>query len=358
MSAESPAEDSYLRETVEELGDKVKQLERDLAITRKELKTEMEQTQQRVRRVVKELGEEKGGLDDVRARLREEIARLEVETAGSVRLSKEILHVLEENDKVRETELEEIRNGMARGAAANSELAATFTTDIGNCRQDLLYAITAQKNNLEASFSSQFSTHIEAIKCLLTAAETAIQSTINHLNEQFAQWTDTHNQEHRSQSAAFEGNWKEIRKEMEDFRGHLEGQIRKVGDDVKASTEEMKEKVRKSEETLKENIGKRLKEVEEILLKAKETEKRRSLEHAQIRAQTTQIQLHFESLLSAHKTEYSASNLKLEALIASKEQQIQQFILCESANLADKLTHECEKRLEDGVSGLRSKLAV
>ncbi len=333
-------------------------LERDLAMTRKELKTEMEQTQQRVRRVVKELGEEKEGLDGVRARLREEIARLEVETGGSVRLSKEILHVLEENEKVKKTELEEIRDEISKGDAATSELAVKFTNDISSHRQDLLYTITAQKTHLEASFSSQLSTHIESIKCLLTAAEAKTKSTIYRFSEEFAQWTDTHKQEHMSQGAAFEGNWKEIRREMEGFRGHLEGQIRKVGDEVKASTEEMKEKVRKSEEKLKENIGKKLKEVEEILLKVKETERKMSFEQTQIRAQTTQIQLHFESLLSAHKTECTASSLKLEALIASKEQQIQQAILSESANLAYKLTHECEKRLEDGVSGLRSKLAV
>lgn len=357
MSSESPVEDSYIRETVETLANQVKRLELDLAITRKEMKTEVEQTQQRVRRVVKELSEEKEALDAVRVRLREEVARLEVDTGGSVRLSKEILHLFEDSEKTKKAEIEEIRESVSKGSVITSELEAALSSECEH-NKALFSAFTAQQQVLQTHVNSQFSAHLQTIQSLITTSETKTQAAISSINRQFQQWTDAHQAENSCQIATLGRNSEEIRRKVEEVKSHLEGQMKDLGTRLKANLAEVEARLGKAGDKIKESTGKRLKEVEEFLLKTKETEEKMALEHTQIQDFLVQIQLNFNSLLSTHRSEVTAVSLKLEDLIVSKEQQILQAILSESVNLTEKLTHDCEKRLEEGVCGLREKLAV
>ena len=357
MSTESLVENSDMQETVEDLGNQMKRFELDLAVIRREMKTEGEQTQQRVRRVMKELGEEKDALDAVRVRLREEVARLEVDTGGSVRLSKEILHLFEESEKTKKAEIEEIRETVLKGSLSTSELAAAFSSDSSH-HKATFSALSAQQQDLKAQFNSQFSAHLLTIQSLVKTSEVKTQSAITQLNGKFQQWTETHQTENSCQMANLGKNLEQTRREVGEVKDNLEERVKDLGNRLKANIGEVEARLRKAGDKIKESIGKGLKEVEDFLLKMKETEKQMALEHTQTRDYIAQMQRNFDSLLSTHKAEFTAISLKLEDLIVSKEQQIQHIIFSENANLVEKLTHDCAARLEEGVSGLRAKLAV
>ena len=342
---EIDSQTTELRTDLGDLWNYIRRIEDEFLTSKRNTRSDFDQINLKIHRIHKENSEER---DTLRGIFREEIARVENETAAGVRLSKEIMQLFDENKKNTKTEIADIQRKTSQidDFAKNLENEAFKRLKLQY--NELNSLLQKGLNDLKVALNGKIDLNSDNLKANLGKVEIELYKNLQEISDNFDQKINAVLIE---KIAALQTNLDDTNHKIDDFQHETHSEFRNFNANMQKNIDEIVQKLTKTEEKVVNSalkIEKLTCEIRSIQIVSKE--------HEELNSHILATKHHFESLLSTQKAEFLSANSLLKDLIESTSENIERYIRTESEMLRQRLMTDCERKVEVETRELKAKL--
>lgn len=320
---------------------------------------EMSQTHAKVKDLQSRTREDHSLLESMNARHREEVVKLEEANAACVKLTKEMVDLMESSERRKGLELSDLKARLKDAESFTKETQKSLWNGMKKFEADLTAKFAHFRLEAKGEIRSDLQRDLNPLRESLVDFQLHTDCAVEGLNSSFLLWTKQCESLQESRKRTTEEEFEAVQRAIEAVKGRIETQIATVRQEIRTEmvtfTEEMQNKARKESLLMAGKGNLSFGEVEKV---------KKDLETAvnALKQDFTAFQLAISKTetqpLTPLWTEIHSIHHKLQAELETKSSFLAGYMQESCTALEERILEQVDQRIETQLRDIRAKLAV